>query len=106
MKKPNTSVAVVKNIDDDNAGSIFNFANINGISIPHIPDITRFAIIARNTITPRYIFQYIIQTIVPVTSPIIAPLIDPNNTCFPNKCHASFNSTLPIAMFLIIIDTV
>ena len=56
MKNPNTSVAVVKNIVEDSAGSIFILWSNNGIKVPQIPDITKFAIIARNTITPKYTF--------------------------------------------------
>ena len=53
MKKPKTSVAVVKKIDDDNAGSIFILANTSGINVPQKPEITKFAIIAKNIIIPK-----------------------------------------------------
>ena len=53
MKKPKTSVAVVKNIDDDNAGSIFILANTSGMIVPQKPEIIKFAIIAKKIIIPR-----------------------------------------------------
>lgn len=56
MKKPNTSVAVVKKIEDDNAGSICNLSKINGINNPENPATTKFPIIARNIINPKYTF--------------------------------------------------
>ena len=52
-KNPNTSVAVVKNIVDESAGSIFILFNNNGISVPHIPDIIKFIDIANTTIIPK-----------------------------------------------------
>ena len=54
-KNPNTSVAVVKNIDDESAGSIFNFSKTIGITSPKNPEIIKFPIIAKNIITPKYI---------------------------------------------------
>ena len=53
IKNPNTSVAVVKNIEEDNAGSIFNFCKINGINIPDTPEIIKFATIAKKAIIPK-----------------------------------------------------
>ena len=53
MKNPKTSVAVVKKIDDDNAGSIFILASISGIIVPQNPEIIKFAIIAKKIIIPK-----------------------------------------------------
>ena len=44
---------VVKNIEEDNAGSIFNFCKINGINIPDTPEIIKFATIAKKAIIPK-----------------------------------------------------
>ena len=52
-KKPNTSVAVVKNIVDESAGSIFILFKSNGIKVPHTPEIIKLIIIAKNTIIPK-----------------------------------------------------
>ena len=52
-KKPNTSVAVVKNIEEDKAGSTFSFSSTRGIISPKKPDITKFPIIAKNIIIPK-----------------------------------------------------
>ena len=56
-KNPSTSVAVVKKIEDEIAGSTFNFSNIIGIINPKKPEIIKFPIIARNIINPRYTFD-------------------------------------------------
>ena len=52
-KKPNTSVAVVKNIEEDIAGSICSFSKIIGIINPKNPEIIKFPIIAKKIINPR-----------------------------------------------------
>ena len=52
-KNPRTSVAVVKNIDEDNAGSKCNLCNSNGINKPATPAIIKFPIIAKKMINPR-----------------------------------------------------
>ena len=46
VKKPMTSVAVVKKTELEIAGSILNFSNVSGIKVPKIPAKSRFAIIA------------------------------------------------------------
>jgi hypothetical protein len=46
IKNPNISVAVVKNIDDDNAGSICILSNTNGIINPAMPATIKLPIIA------------------------------------------------------------
>ena len=54
-KNPNTSVAVVKNIDEERAGSTFSFSKIIGITSPKNPEIIKFPIIAKKIIMPKYI---------------------------------------------------
>ena len=46
VKKPMTSVAVVKKTELEIAGSILNFSNVSGIKVPKIPAKRRLAIIA------------------------------------------------------------
>ena len=53
IKNPSTSVAVVKKIDDDKAGSTFNFCNTNGTNNPKIPETIKFPTIANNIIIPK-----------------------------------------------------
>ena len=53
IKNPNTSVKVVKKIDDAIAGSTFNLSNIKGIKNPIEQAIIIFKIIAKNKIRPR-----------------------------------------------------
>ena len=52
-KNPRTSVAVVKNIEEEIAGSICSFSRIIGIINPKNPEIIRFPIIAKKIINPR-----------------------------------------------------
>ena len=52
IKNPKQSVAVVNTTAEAIAGSIFNAFNVTGIKNPIIQAITRFPIIARNTINP------------------------------------------------------
>ncbi|MNP76368.1 hypothetical protein D3C76_1735910 [compost metagenome] len=52
-KNPKTSVAVVKNIADANAGSTPNTFNNKGIKKPKKPAITKFPIIAAKIMIPR-----------------------------------------------------
>ena len=47
VKKPMTSVAVVKKTELEIAGSILNFSNVRGIKVPKTPAKRRFAIIAK-----------------------------------------------------------
>ena len=47
VKKPITSVAVVRNTELDIAGSILNFSNVKGINVPKTPANKRFAIMAK-----------------------------------------------------------
>lgn len=53
IKNPNTSVKVVKKIDDAIAGSIFILSKIRGIKNPMEQAIIIFAIIANNNINPK-----------------------------------------------------
>lgn len=55
MKKPNTSVKVVRKIDDAMAGSTFILSKISGIKNPMEQAIIILAIMARNKINPKYI---------------------------------------------------
>ena len=52
IKNPKQSVAVVNTTAEAIAGSIFNAFNVTGIKNPIIQAITRFPIIAKNTINP------------------------------------------------------
>ena len=47
VKKPITSVAVVKKTELDIAGSILNFSNVSGIIVPRIPAKSKLATIAK-----------------------------------------------------------
>ncbi len=53
MKNPKTSVAVVKKIDEANAGSACKAFNATGITNPKKPETTRFPIIAIQIIIPK-----------------------------------------------------
>ena len=53
IKKPRTSVAVVKKILEETAGSWWNFFNSTGIINPNTPAIIKLPIIARKIINPR-----------------------------------------------------
>ena len=53
MKKPNTSVKVVRKIDDAMAGSTFILSKISGIKNPMEQAIIILAIMARNKINPK-----------------------------------------------------
>ena len=53
IKNPNTSVKVVKNIDDAIAGSTLSLSKISGIKKPMEQAIIIFKIIAKNSIRPR-----------------------------------------------------
>ena len=78
IKNPKTSVAVVKNIDEDSAGSLFNLCNTNGVNNPKKPETIKLPIIAKNIINPKKKLPYIAQIINPVITPIIAPFIKPS----------------------------
>ncbi len=54
-KKPNVSVAVVKNIPEDKAGSIFNFLNVIGTKNPIEQANVKLNIIEHKAITDKYI---------------------------------------------------
>ena len=47
VKKPITSVAVVKKTELDIDGSILNFSNVSGIIVPRIPAKSKLATIAQ-----------------------------------------------------------
>ena len=53
IKNPNTSVKVVKNIDDAIAGSTFNLSSKSGIKNPIEQAIIIFKIIAKKSMNPR-----------------------------------------------------
>ena len=79
MKNPNTSVKVVKKIDEAMAGSIFILSKIRGIKNPMEQAIIILAIIAKNKINPKYILWCQKTKTAAAKIPIIAPSKSPKN---------------------------